>query len=552
MTHFRTREAVPRPADRASVVPDLKPFFEMNPLRQPFPSLFPASFFIRLLLMAFAMAGGVVRGQTFTNGLVEYADGSGPVYASARVAPDGDIYALWKDGANSSVTGVPAEYKLIRWNTGTSAWDSVGSFLYQTLPDISTAFSPSDSFDLAIDSSGGFHVVIGVPMESPSVGNGVVYGYSANGSSWNFSKILNYTGDNNQPINLAIEIDAADRPHLYFLQKNIGSAGGPPWTARQFTVWHYTSTNGSTWTSEAVYTQNGGSGTSVNDINEISATLDSSGKSHIVMSVEQDGNNHKKIGYINNVSGTWSGLATLVPALATSQPIDIDIVTDSADKVHVVYSTTTDREVFHITNKSGSFAGGRINGNLTGRIGFYSRHGLTINGNDDLFLIYNTSPTSVNEGPTGYALLPGATGSTWTTGDVMTIADGANTRTGENLTAAITDSGLIMTLFEHFTDPLNTGGNPSNSPNNPRQLQYAWAQVPSASVPEIAVSGNSTEISDGDTTPSAADHTDFGSVLAAGGTVVRTFTIANSGSGALNLTGIRKSSSGARMRPISR
>jgi outer membrane lipoprotein-sorting protein len=48
--------------------------------------------------------------------------------------------------------------------------------------------------------------------------------------------------------------------------------------------------------------------------------------------------------------------------------------------------------------------------------------------------------------------------------------------------------------------------------------------------PEIVVSGNGSEIPDGDTTPGAADHTDFGTVLAAGGaSVTRTFAIRNDG-----------------------
>ncbi len=60
--------------------------------------------------------------------------------------------------------------------------------------------------------------------------------------------------------------------------------------------------------------------------------------------------------------------------------------------------------------------------------------------------------------------------------------------------------------------------------------------VAAAAVPEIGVMGNGQTIADGDTTPGAADHTDFGSVPV-GNTVVRTFTITNSGSGALHLTG---------------
>jgi hypothetical protein len=56
--------------------------------------------------------------------------------------------------------------------------------------------------------------------------------------------------------------------------------------------------------------------------------------------------------------------------------------------------------------------------------------------------------------------------------------------------------------------------------------------------PEIDVRGNSTSIADGDTTPSTTDDTDFGSANVAGGTVTHTFTIENTGAGALTVSGI--------------
>ena len=58
-----------------------------------------------------------------------------------------------------------------------------------------------------------------------------------------------------------------------------------------------------------------------------------------------------------------------------------------------------------------------------------------------------------------------------------------------------------------------------------------------AIIPEINLKGNSTSIVSGDATPSSTDHTDFGSQNVSSGTVVRTFTIENTGTGALNLTG---------------
>ncbi|MBK8037608.1 MAG: choice-of-anchor D domain-containing protein [Verrucomicrobiaceae bacterium] len=53
--------------------------------------------------------------------------------------------------------------------------------------------------------------------------------------------------------------------------------------------------------------------------------------------------------------------------------------------------------------------------------------------------------------------------------------------------------------------------------------------------PEIVASGNSVNIADGDSSPGSADHTDFGSTAVAGGTVLRTFTIQNTGTTSLTL-----------------
>jgi len=59
----------------------------------------------------------------------------------------------------------------------------------------------------------------------------------------------------------------------------------------------------------------------------------------------------------------------------------------------------------------------------------------------------------------------------------------------------------------------------------------------SSSAPEIDILGNGNSIADGDGTPSTSDHTDFGSTDISSGTITRTFTIENTGSADLNLTG---------------
>jgi C1A family cysteine protease/subtilisin-like proprotein convertase family protein len=55
--------------------------------------------------------------------------------------------------------------------------------------------------------------------------------------------------------------------------------------------------------------------------------------------------------------------------------------------------------------------------------------------------------------------------------------------------------------------------------------------------PDINVQGNGMNIVDGDAVSSAVDYTDFGAVNAAGGAMAHTFTIQNTGTTTLNLTG---------------
>ncbi|MEA3349154.1 MAG: choice-of-anchor D domain-containing protein, partial [Chloroflexota bacterium] len=73
----------------------------------------------------------------------------------------------------------------------------------------------------------------------------------------------------------------------------------------------------------------------------------------------------------------------------------------------------------------------------------------------------------------------------------------------------------------------------NDSDENPYDITI---QGTGQTLPEIKVQGNDQTIADGDTTPSADDHTDFGDVDATGATVTRVFTVKNTGSADLNLT----------------
>ncbi|MBK8965968.1 MAG: SBBP repeat-containing protein [Lewinellaceae bacterium] len=68
-----------------------------------------------------------------------------------------------------------------------------------------------------------------------------------------------------------------------------------------------------------------------------------------------------------------------------------------------------------------------------------------------------------------------------------------------------------------------------------------------ATAPEINLKGNSLSIADGDVTPDVADHTDFENACVNSGTVVRTFTIENTGTADLTIPAAGITLSGANM-----
>ena len=111
--------------------------------------------------------------------------------------------------------------------------------------------------------------------------------------------------------------------------------------------------------------------------------------------------------------------------------------------------------------------------------------------------------------------------------------------------------GSMRTTFDITFDPTNTGVRNATvtvNNNDSDEAVYTFAiqgSATGAASPEIAVSGNSTQIANGDSSPSLTDHSDFGSADVASGTVGRVFTISNFGILDLNLSGAPVSLSGA-------
>ena len=128
----------------------------------------------------------------------------------------------------------------------------------------------------------------------------------------------------------------------------------------------------------------------------------------------------------------------------------------------------------------------------------------------------------------------------------FTIADGATVLSTQQINQQLTfndatAAGVLWKSLGTFTISSGTARvSLSNNANNfviADAVRIVSAGPPPTPVPEIDVTGAGLSITDGDTTPSATDGTDFGSALVTGGTVVKTYTIKNAGTQTLNLTG---------------
>jgi len=96
--------------------------------------------------------------------------------------------------------------------------------------------------------------------------------------------------------------------------------------------------------------------------------------------------------------------------------------------------------------------------------------------------------------------------------------------------SGLTDDGTV-------TVSVNVGAAQDQAGNSSDASTATDDEVTFDGDPEMDVSGLGISIDDEDATPSTADDTDFGNVLMAGGTNPNTFTITNTGTASLNLTG---------------
>ena len=124
--------------------------------------------------------------------------------------------------------------------------------------------------------------------------------------------------------------------------------------------------------------------------------------------------------------------------------------------------------------------------------------------------------------------------------DYVALSGSSSFSIAEQPTSGILAAGGGTATFSITFDPAAVGeaqAMVSIASNDGDESPFNFAISATGMQAEIAISGNEVNIANGDTQPTAADHTDFGTMFANEGCVKRTFTVSNCGGSALHFVG---------------
>lgn len=130
-----------------------------------------------------------------------------------------------------------------------------------------------------------------------------------------------------------------------------------------------------------------------------------------------------------------------------------------------------------------------------------------------------------------------------------------NIAAATSMTNIFNNSGISLANYDAILTAWNSAGYTNKNIGTAAPLIYCNAQTArnnlttilgwtitgdalNCTPSEINLKGNGATIVDGDSFPTNTDHTDFGSTPVLGGSIVRTFTIENTGSGPLTISGV--------------
>jgi hypothetical protein len=225
-------------------------------------------------------------------------------------------------------------------------------------------------------------------------------------------------------------------------------------------------------------------------------------------------------------AGSTTFTATFNPSATGVRTATINIANNDCDEAtydYAIQGTGTDPEI-NVQGNATSIVDGDVTPSLTDHTDFGGQavcSGAVVR----TFTIQNTGNTNLTIGA-GAIALTGTNAADYTIGGI---------------TLPATIAGAGSTTFTVSFDPSATGIRSAtvNIANNDcDEATYDYAIQGTGSDPEINIQGNATNIPDGQTTPSGANHTGFGPAQVCSGSITRTYTIQNTGATTLNISSV--------------
>lgn len=220
-----------------------------------------------------------------------------------------------------------------------------------------------------------------------------------------------------------------------------------------------------------------------------------------------------------SVTGVATGTTTIT---IKADDFDDGSVTDSFDVTVLGLLTPADVQPASLT------AG------ATGDVTITLSPDTTLIASDQIVVVY----------PAGFTVNTATLGSVSPATATLNLFANASNSVLQIASGSFASASSISITLQNITNPGTAGpsGDYTIRAQDSGDTVFAIATVAGGTLlapePEMVVKGNNVEILSGDTSPDVGDHTDFGGVEIAGGTMARTFTIENTGSADLNLTGI--------------
>jgi|GEM_PF-6422503 len=394
---------------------------------------FPTRLAVPLLtvcvFLAFSSTHAAAQVGSWTTGSIT-TNGDTNNFVAVTTDSSGSFFGVWRPES-----GTAGYIEIGAWN-GTS-WTKTSSFnMSSDNPNIFESLS--DDVDLAVDSTGNYHVAFKASRGDATSGPRGVFYAKYDGSSWTFEEVQT-SSDSSGWKNYddpRIDVDSSGNPHMTYCFSDVRAN-----PRMQYIRYAARSTS---WTITNVDTLSGG-----DEIDNGGFALDSSNKAHLSYCKENGDSWDADLMYATNSSGSFvkTVLKDVGDGVSDGPGVgDTDLELDGNGKVHISYSVGTydSSSVRHVTNAGGSFA--ETTAVSDGDHGSPNAIGVNSNANLKVIVYKNnaTDPSSVRAATKD--------GSDAWQNELIWHNTGDDFGTGSYLDVAMNGNGDIMVLFHRNSD----------------------------------------------------------------------------------------------------